>query len=142
MPQEGMKPNNHNRNEIELLRYRIYLLDGQDKLLMVMYLENGNSFRQIARLLGVCHQTISRKINRLINNLTGEHFQIYKQNRKKFNKVQKVFARDYFLNGLSMRQIAIKHQCSYYRVRNIMAEIQNLIETNTNTFGPHNFYGK
>ncbi len=130
IPQERLQSKNHHREDIDLLRCRISLLDGKDKLLMSMYLDNGNSFRQISKLLGVCQPTISRRIHRLTNHLTGQPFQIYRRYRKKFNEGQKDFARDYFLMGLSMRQIAAKRRCSYYRVRNILEEIQKIININ------------
>ena len=127
MTRQEITPSSLQRNEMESLRHRAHLLEGQDKVLMLMYLDNGNSFRQMAELLGVCHQTISRKIHRLIRHIAGQPFQIYKRHRKKFNKVQKDFARDYLLNGLSMRQIAAKNQCSFYQVRKIMTEIKKIV---------------
>ena len=40
------------RNKVELLRSRVHLLRGRDRLLMTMYLENGNSIRQMAKMSG------------------------------------------------------------------------------------------
>ena len=128
--QESLLLKNQQREDIDLLRRRISLLDGKDKLLMSMYLDNGNSFRQISRLLGVCEATISRKIHRLTRHLTGQSFEIYRNNRKKFYERQKDIARDCFLMGLSMRQIASKRRCSYYQIRNTMAQIRHLIQEN------------
>ena len=113
---------------IDLLRHRKDLLDGQDKIFMTMYLDNGNSFRQISRLLGVSEATISRRIHKLTKLLTGESFYIYRQYRKKLNKRQKQFARDYFLTGLSLRQIAKKHQCGFLTVKKTMKKIMDLID--------------
>jgi len=129
IPQEILQSKNQQLENIDLLRHRKELLDGQDNLLMSMYLDNGNSFRQISRLLGVCEATISRRIHRLTKHLTGEPFYIYRQYRKKLTKRQKEFARDYFLMGLSMRQISKKRRCSYYQVRNTMTQIHHLIES-------------
>ena len=50
------------RDRIDMLRSRVNLLIGKDKLLMKMYLENGNSFRQMARLAGVNETCIARRI--------------------------------------------------------------------------------
>ena len=41
------------REEIELLRSRLSLLSGTDKLLMTMYIRNGNSIRQTEATLSV-----------------------------------------------------------------------------------------
>ncbi len=125
---ELLVSNTQHLEMIDLLRHRKDLLDGQDKVFMTMYLENGNSFRQISRLLGVSEATISRRIQKLTKHLTGESFYIYRQYRKKLNKRQKQFARDYFLTGLSLRQIAKKHQCGFLRVKNTMKKIFDLID--------------
>jgi len=93
-----------------------------------MYLDNGNSFRQISRLLGVSESTISRRIQKLTKHLTGESFYIYRQYRKKLNIRQKQFARDYFLTGLSLRHIAKKHKCGFLTVKNTMKKILDLID--------------
>jgi predicted DNA-binding protein YlxM (UPF0122 family) len=126
--EELLVSNTQDLERIDLLRHRKDLLDGQDKVCMTMYLENGNSFRQISRLLGVSEATISRRIQKLTNHLTGESFYIYRQYRKKLNKRQKQFARDYFLTGLSLRQIAKKHQCGFLTVKNTMKKIFDLID--------------
>ena len=118
----------HHLENKDLLRHRKDLLNGQDKVFMTMYLENGNSFRQISRLLGVSEATISRRIQKLTKHLTGESFYIYRQYRKKMDKKQKQFARDYFLTGLSLRQIAKKHRCGFLTVKNTMEKILDLID--------------
>ena len=124
---ELLASNTQHLENIDLLRHRKDLLEGQDKVFMTMYLDNGNSFRQISRLLGVSEATISRRIQKLTKHLTGESFYIYRQYRKKLNKRQKQFARDYFLTGLSLRQIAKKHQCGFLTVKNNMKKIIDLI---------------
>jgi predicted DNA-binding protein YlxM (UPF0122 family) len=120
--------NNEQVKHKDLLRHRKDLLEGEDKVFMTMYLDNGNSFRQMSRLLGVSETTISRRIDKLTKQLTGESFYIYRQYRKKLDKRQKQFARDYFLMGLSLRQIAYKHNCSFYLVKKTMGRILNLID--------------
>jgi len=130
IPRATFQTKIHQRENIELLRHRVNLLDGKDKLLMLMYLDNGNSFRQIARLLGVCEATIGRRIHKLIKHLTGQPFQTYRQYRKRLNREQKDIAKDYFLIGLSIQQIASKRKCSYYRVRTKLKEIQAIIKAN------------
>ena len=46
-------------DRIDLLRARVDILTGRDKALMTMYLENGNTFRQMARIAGVNETTIA-----------------------------------------------------------------------------------
>lgn len=121
---------NRHRDKIDLLRSRLSLLNGKDKVLMTMYLENGNSFRQIARLLGVSETCIARRIHRLTNRLLDGKYIACLRNRENFYEHQMVIAKDYFLKGLSIRRIAKRRNCSRYRVRKTITEIRNLIQTN------------
>ena len=123
-----------NRDKIELLRRRISLLEGRDRLLMSMYFEKGNSCYQIAKLLGVCESTISRRIRKLISQLTGKPFEIYRQHRKKFEPQQKPVAADHFLLGLSIGQIASRHNCSIYKVRTILKQIHTIIKAGEKSY--------
>jgi len=127
--QKMRKSRNDYRSGIELLRNRVSLLAGRDKLLMTMYLENGNSFRQIARLAGVNDTIIARRIHRLTRQLLEGEYIICLQNRKEFTKDEMVIAKDYFLTGLSIKRIAGKRRCTYYRVRKTIERIQQVLET-------------
>lgn len=116
------------RDRIDLLRSRASLLSGKDKLLMTMYLDNGNSFRQMARLAGVNEARIARKIHRVIKRLIDGEYITCLRNRDKFTEAEMTIAKDYFLRGLSMRKIAAKQQFTYYRIREILKRIQKLVE--------------
>ncbi len=59
-PQNTWKARNLYRDRIDMLRSRVNLLSGTDKLLMTMYLNNANSFRQMGRLTGVNEGNIAR----------------------------------------------------------------------------------
>ena len=58
------------RSKNELLQERLAFLESEDRFLMKMYIENGNSFNQLGRVAGVATGTVSRRINRIINRLT------------------------------------------------------------------------
>ncbi len=103
------------------------LLSGKDKMLMTMYLENSNSFRQMSRLAGVNESSIARQINRVTKRLLDGEYITCLRNRDKFSKREMGVAKDYFLSGLSMKKIAGKRHCSYYRVRKTLKKIQRLI---------------
>ena len=60
--------------EFELVRRRLNLLKGKEKIIMTMYLEKGNSIRQIARLMGVNEMKVSRKIQKLTHILSDGVF--------------------------------------------------------------------
>jgi len=124
-----LKTRTQQRDQIDLLRSRLGLLEGKDKVMMTMYVENGNSFRQIARLLGVSETCIARRIHRLTHRLIDGQYIACLRNREKFTDDQMDVAKDYFLKGLSMRKIAEKRNWSRYRVLRAIREIRNLIQT-------------
>ena len=121
------KDKNEYRDRIDLLRSRVNLLTGKDKLLMTMYLENANSFRQMARLAGVNETRIARRIHKVTKRLIDGEYITCLRNSKKFSKTEMAIAKDYFLLGLSMKKIAGKRRRSYYRVRETLKKIQRLV---------------
>ncbi len=128
IPYNTLEAKNHHRDQIELLRNRLNLLHDQDKVLMTMYLENGNSFRQIARLLRVDETHISRKIHRLTKRLTKGEYINCVRNRDKLTRFQKIVAKEFYLTGLSVRRIASKRNTSRYHIRETLKKIQSIIE--------------
>lgn len=130
---ETKNKRNEYRDKIELLRCRVELLTGKDKLLMQMYLENGNTFSQMAKLAGVNETTIARRIHKVIKRLIDGEYITCLRNRDKFTKAQMRIAKDYFLMGMSMKKIADKRGCSYYRVRETMIKIQRLVNITNET---------
>jgi len=115
------------RERIDLLRARIHLLAGRDRLLMTMYLERGNSIRQIARVAGVVDTIIARRIRKLTKRLLDGEYITCLRNRNKFTRTEMAIARDYFLLGLSIKRVAAKHRVTYYRARETVRKIRRLI---------------
>jgi predicted DNA-binding protein YlxM (UPF0122 family) len=115
------------RDGIELLRSRLNLLAGTDKLLMTMYIEHAVSIRQIARIRGVSEASVARRIRSITKRLTDGPYIDCLRNRDKLNGRQLAVAKDYYLMGLSMRQIAAKRRRSYYRVREALNEIRSIV---------------
>ncbi len=123
------KVKNEYRDRIDLLRSRVNLLTGKDKLLMTMYLENGNSFRQMARLAGTNEASIARRIHKVTKRLIDGEYITCLRSRDKFTEIEMAIAKDYFLLGLSIRKIAGKRHRTYYRVRETLKKIQRLVRT-------------
>jgi predicted DNA-binding protein YlxM (UPF0122 family) len=115
------------RGRIELLASRLNLLSGTDKLLMTMYIEHGNSIRQIARIRGVSETSVARRIRAIAKRLTDGPYIDCLRNRNKLTCRQLAIAKDYYLMGLSMRQIAAKRRWSYYCVREALIEIRSIV---------------
>jgi len=116
------------RGRMELLRSRLNLLSGTDKLLMTMYIQHGNSIRQIARIRGVSETSIARRIRAISKRLVDGPYINCLRCREKLTSRQLAIAKDYFLIGLSIRRIANKRCWSYYRVREALGEIQKIIK--------------
>jgi len=112
------------RAEVETLRRRVEMLSGKDRVLMVMYLENGNSFRQIARVAGVSETSIARRIHKISKRLTEGAYLACLRNRRSFSHVEMLVAKDCFVGGVSQREAAAKHQVSHYRVRQIVRKVR------------------
>jgi len=119
------------REQIELLRSRVCLLAGKDKLLMTMYLENGNSFRQMARLAGVNEATIGRRIRKISRRLAeGEYIRCLRK-REEFTDFELDVARDYFLSGVAIKWIAANRGSSYQLIRKIIKKIRRQLSKRT-----------
>ena len=135
IPEDTQDVKGCRRGGIDLLRRRLNLLAGTDKVLMTMYVEHENSFRQIARVCGVSESLVARRINGILSRLTDGQYIACLRNRDKLSKWQLAVAKDYFLLGLSMRQIAAKRRRSYYRVREALVEIPNIVTSSERSGG-------
>jgi predicted DNA-binding protein YlxM (UPF0122 family) len=128
IPEDRAKVKKEYRDRIDLLLSRVSLLDGKDKLLMTMYIENGNSFRQMARLTGVNESNIARRINRVTKRLMNGKYITCLRNHDKFKKKELDIARDYFLEGQSIKKIAQRYNSTYYNMRQTIKKIRLFIE--------------
>lgn len=125
--QTTLESEKRRRDELDLLRSRLHLLNGKEKVLMTMYLENGSSCRQIARLTGACDTSIARRINRLTKRLMDGQYIVCLRNRDKFTRDQMTIAKNYFMAGLSMKEIAVKRRWSCYHVRETIIKIKSIL---------------
>jgi hypothetical protein len=99
---------------------------------MTMYLENGNSFRQMARLAGINEANIARRIRRLIERLTGSEYIVCLRNRQQFTRAELLVAKDHFIRGWPLRRIAAKRNCTFYQARKIIKKVERLAEAAEN----------
>ena len=110
---------------VDVLRERLWILDGCDKSLMETYLE-GISFRKIARIAGVNEATVARRVGRISKRLMDATYIICLRNSDVLGKENVEIARDLLVRGVSQREIARKRNVSIYRVRKVMAEVRRL----------------
>jgi transposase-like protein len=120
------------RGRVEVLVSRLELLGGMDRVIMTMYLVNGNSFRQIARLMGVNESNVARRIRRLIRRISDGGYMTCLRNRGRFSREEMDIAREYLVLGWSMNRIARERGMTYYRVRKMVKRIQAVVEALSN----------
>lgn len=126
--QKSLQARNEARDRIDLLRSRAKLLTGKDRLLMTMYLDNANTFRQMARLAGVNEANIARRIHKIIKRLIDGEYITCLRNREIFSNAEMVIAKQYLLLGWSIKKIASEQGCSYYRACKSLKKIQRLVQ--------------
>ena len=112
-------------DRLDVIRTRARLLAGKDKVLMKMYLDNGNSFGQIAKIAGVSESSISRRIRRLTKRLIDNEYIMCRKYRQYFDREEMAVAKDYFVRGRSQQSIAESRGVSVYRVRKIITRIRS-----------------
>ncbi|MGD0551848.1 MAG: hypothetical protein ABSB25_04270 [Sedimentisphaerales bacterium] len=113
-------------DRIDLLRCRAGLLTGKDGALVQMYLNGTGTLSQMARLAGVNEANVARRVHKLVRRLLDGQYITCLRSRDKFSDKQIEMARDYFVDGLTMREIADRHKATYYEVRKTMKKIQRL----------------
>jgi len=128
IPEDNAEAERGHRDRIGLLRSRVGLLTGEDRVLMTMYIENGNSFRQMARLVGVDEARIARRIHKVAERLINGEYIMCLRNQDRFESGEMDIARDYFLLGLSMKKIARRRGTTCYCVRKTLKKIQRVIK--------------
>ena len=113
-------------DRLDLIRSRADLLTGKDRAIMQIYLDNSGTFRQMSRIAGVNEANVARRIHKIIRRLLDGQYITCLRNRHKFSGVELDIAKDYFLDGLIMSQIAEKRCTTYYAVRRAMKKIQQI----------------
>jgi len=113
-------------DKIDLLRCRAGLLTGKDGALVQMYLNGTGTLNQMARLAGVNEANVARRIHKLVRRLLDGQYITCLRSRDKFTQEQIEIARDYFVDGLPMSEIAWRRDISYYSVRRTLKKIQRL----------------
>ncbi len=130
LSQSILRIRSEHRDRTELLRSRVNLLTGKDRLLMTMYLGNSNSYRQMSRLAGVNVSSVARRIEKLIKRLIDGKYVICLQNRDKLTATEIAVAKEYFLLGLPIRKITARRHWTYYRTRQALKKIRRIIKDN------------
>lgn len=114
------------RDLMEVLRTRVVLLAGEDRALMEMYLDSGQSFRQIATLRRSSPSTIARRLRRIARRLTDETFFCCARDRRRLRPGELAIIRDHFVRGQSVEQISLGRNISRYRIERILRKAKRI----------------
>jgi transposase-like protein len=114
------------RSVHEQLADKIDLLEGRDKVIMAMYLEQGFSMSEIARLVGVTASSMTRRIKKIASRLALA--QVCFNNRDIFELKELEVIAVHLLRGLSLKQSASECNCSYYLARKANNKVKDLKE--------------
>jgi len=106
-------------------------LAGEDRVLVALYLDDGHSFGQIARLAGACPTTIARRIRRIARQLADETYPLCLANKSEFNRSEMAIIRDHFVRGRTFTQISRSRGITYYRVRTTILKARKLVNAMT-----------
>ena len=115
------------RKSVDILRNRLDLLDGDDRVLMKMYIEAGSSFRQMARLAGVNEVTVARRIRSTTRRRVNGQYLNCLRHREKLSAIELDIAKDYYLKALPMRSISAGRGWTYYRTQRTIGKIRRLL---------------
>ncbi len=108
------------RDAADQLRPLADLLVGDDRTLLMMYIQAGCSFHQLARLTGMNRSSVGRRIRRMIRRLSDPTYTLCMDDRWGFSDVERAVIRDHFIRGLSLKRICRDHQICCYRARVII----------------------
>ena len=114
--------------EVRLLQRRTEILGVADRALVLMYLENGACFSDIARIAGRNEANVARRIHKLIARLLDGKYITCFRHRAVLGKLNLAIAKDRFIEGLSVRQIAARRRTTVYRVRSGLLKIRLLLD--------------
>lgn len=114
--------------EVELLRRRADILSPADRALVLMYLEKGSRFSEIAQVAGRNGANVGRRIHKLVGRLMDGQYITCVRHRTLLGTLNVAIAKDRLIEGLSVRGIAAKRRTTTYRVRRGLVQIQLLLD--------------
>ena len=114
--------------EVDLLRRRAAILSRADRTLVLMYLEKGSRFSEIAQVSGLNEANVARRIHKLVGRLMDGQYITCVRHRALLGTLNVAIAKDRLIEGLSVRRIASKRRTTTYRVRRGLVQIQLLLD--------------
>lgn len=113
-----------NPERIDLLRMRTGLLRAQDRVLLEMVFRGGYRPTHIGRAMGLHPSNVSRRIAKIVRRLAGGEYLSCLRQPERFSEAELAMAREYYLRGRSLNEIAAKLGLSRYGVRRLLAGLE------------------
>ena len=110
----------------ELLRLRGHLLTGEDRALIEMYLDRGETIRRMATLAAVTPGCIAKRLRVITQRLADPTYAVCMAHRRDFTLSELLIAKDYFVRGHSIRHICENRKASRHRVRAVIRRAREL----------------
>lgn len=114
------------RDSVDSLKRQADLLTGLDRTLLMMYIQAGCSFQQLARLTGRNRSSVGRRIRKIIRRLSDRTYLRCQEKSEDFTDVEMAVIRDHFIHGLSLQRICGNHNLCYYRARVIIEKARRI----------------
>jgi len=102
--------------EYDIILSRMQLLTPADRILLELHLQHNVNFTQLAILVGIEPQNISRRIQKMVKRLLDEDYMNILRNKTYFSDEQLEIAYDHYLLGQGRNTIAVKRKIAPSRV--------------------------
>ena len=113
-------------DEVDLIRQRAAILKPADRALVMLYLDCGRRFAELAAIAGVSETTIARRTGRIIRRLLDGQYLPCLRHRDRLGPLGQAVARDHLIDGMPIHAIAVRRRITVYRVRKILNTIRRL----------------
>jgi len=126
MDKVNTKPKNSGllAEQIELLQWRMELLEPRDRVLLEAYYRGNLSLRKLGWLCGLSECTVSQRIEKISLRLLKKDYITILRYKKGIDSQHRKVAYDHFLLGLGYRTIADKHKLSCHTVRKTVKSLK------------------
>ncbi|MEM6749920.1 MAG: helix-turn-helix domain-containing protein [Planctomycetota bacterium] len=115
------------RRSVEVLLERAQRLAPEDAQLLHQVYAQGLSIARVAETTGRHPRTLQRKVERLVRRMRSPSFRFIAQHLELLPRELQPTARDRFLYGLSLREIARRGRTSLHKVRTRVHTLETLI---------------
>ncbi len=104
------------------------LLRPEERALLDMYYDKGNTIVQLARVAGISESAMSARLHKVTRKLVDGDYYYSVKYRDRLTILEQLIARDYFLDNMTLKGTADKRKTSVRQVRKAVAKVRKLRE--------------